>query len=348
LTEARQRARLLLRDLHDGIDPREREAELLRAEASKQANGFRAVAEVFINKHVSRARTARAIELRIRRELIARWGDRPISDVSRRDVIAAIEEIVESGHPEAARQTLVFAKRLFGWAIARDIYGLAYAPTDRISARDLIGAKQSRQRLLTDAEIRLIWQATGGPYPDGPYVRLLLALGQRRNELARATWSEIDLDKALWTIGGDRMKAGDAHVVPLPAAVVDILRTLPRFSGSDIVFSASLGARPLNDFGTVKERLDRRIADINGGKEIAPWRFHDARRTMRTALSTLGVAPHVAELCIGHKQRGIVATYDLHRFELEKRSALERWAAHLHSIINPPPANVVKLAQRGG
>jgi integrase len=345
LAEARQRAREVLRDLYDGIDPREREAERLRAEGAKRSNIFSAVAEEFITRHVSRARTARAIELRIRRELLTRWGNKSISEITRHDVIRAIEEIVDSGRPGAAYQTLTYARRLFGWAIDRDIYGIERAPTDRLSARDLIGAKQPRQRVLTDAELRLIWQATAETYPDGPYIRLLLMLGQRRNELARAIWNEFDLDKALWTLAGARMKSGEPHTVPLPPDAVEILRALPRFAG-DVVFSASQGARPLNDFGATKTRLDRRITTLNAGKLIDHWTFHDCRRTFRTGLSTLGIAPHVAELCIGHKQRGIVATYDLHRFDGEKRHAFESWAAQLRSIVEPPPSKVVAFRSK--
>ena len=341
LAEGRERARALLRDLEAGIDPRVREVERLRVEEARRSNTFRAVAEEFITRHVSRKRTARAIELRIRRELITRWGDRPITDISRRDVIKMVEEIVDRGTLAAAHQTLTYAKRLFSWAIGRDIYGLGqHAPTDRLNAKDLIGAKRPRQRVLTDSELILLWRATEGSpeatYPEGPFVRLLLLLGPRLNELARATWGEFDLDKGLWTLAAGRMKSDNPHVVPLPKAAIEILSALPRF-GSSVVFSASYGARPLNDFGSVKVRLDNRIAALNGGKPIAPWVFHDARRTFRTALSTLGIPPHIAELCIAHKQRGIAAVYDVHRYERERRDAMEAWAAHLMAIVNPPP-----------
>jgi integrase len=342
LLEARQRARDLLRDLHAGIDPREREAERLRAEAAEKLNTFRAVAEEFIARHVARARTARSIELRIRRELIARWGDRPITGITRRDVIEMIEEIVDDGRPAAAHATLAYTKKLFGWAIARDI--LEHSPSDRVSARDLIGAKRARQRVLSDAELALIWRATEGAieatYPDAPFVRLLLLLGVRRGELAHAKWGEFDLDKGTWTLVGDRTKNADPLVVPLPKAAIEILWALPRFN-SGHVFAAARGAGAVNSFDAIKERLDGRLAALNGGKSLESFTFHDLRRTFRTGLSTLGVAPHVAELCIGHRQRGIAAVYDVNRFERERREAMERWAAHLRSIVEPPPANVV-------
>jgi hypothetical protein len=89
LAEARARGRPLLRDLQDGIDPRARKAEQLRAEAAERERRFDALAEQFIQR-LAAARTARAIALRIRRELIARWGDRSIDKISQVDIAGMV------------------------------------------------------------------------------------------------------------------------------------------------------------------------------------------------------------------------------------------------------------------
>lgn len=342
LAEARARARPLLRDLQDGVDPRAVKRERARVEAAEREHRFGAIAEQFLQRLAS-ARTARAIELRIRRELIARWADRPIGKISRVDVANMVIEITERGHREAARQTFAYARRLFRWAVARGL--LDHAPTDHLAAKDLIGAKQIRQRLLSERELRLIWRAAAQtPYPDGPFVQLLALLGTRRSELSQATWSEIDLDRALWVIGPARMKADEGHTVPLPPRAVEILRPLPHFT-SGYVFAAR-GTRPLNDFAAIKQRLDRRITELNGGQAVEGWSFHDCRRTFRTGLSTLGIAAGVAELCIAHRQPGLARTYDLHRFDAEKRHAFNAWAAHLLRIVEPPPDRVVPLRKK--
>jgi integrase len=343
LAEARERARSLLRDLADGIDPRQRRAEQQRAEAVEKAHRFDTVAEDFIHRHVARARTARAIELRIRRELISRWASWPIGGITRSHVVAMVDELVSRGHPEAARQSLVYARRLFSWAIARGL--LAMSPCDHLSGRDLIGAKKPRQRLLSDSELVLIWRATAElRYPDDPYIRLLLLLGLRRSELGRARWGEIDLERARWIVPSTRMKSDEAHVVPLPPVAVEILRALPHFA-SGYVFAAR-GTLPLNDYGAIKTKLDNKIVALNGAP-LEPWTLHDCRRTFRTGLSTLRIAPHIAELCLAHAQPGLARTYDLHRFEPEKWHALEAWAAHLMRIVESPPAVVIPLPARG-
>jgi hypothetical protein len=77
---------------------------------------------------------------------------------------------------------------------------------------------------------------------------------------------------------------------------------------------------------------------------IAPWRFHDARRTMRTGLGALPVPNNVAELCIAHAQPGLHRTYDLHSYRDEKRRAFELWAARLAEKVEPRnPENIVRL-----
>jgi integrase len=78
--------------------------------------------------------------------------------------------------------------------------------------------------------------------------------------------------------------------------------------------------------------------------QLQPFVNHDVRRTLRTRLSALRIPDHIAELVIGHGRKGIARIYDQHRFEEEKRDALEQWAARLRSIVEPQtPDNVVEL-----
>ena len=94
----------MLRDLADGIDPRARWAEQKQTAVTKQESLFSVVAEQFITKHVAKKHTARAIELRIRNYLIKPWGNKPITEIERADVVAMVDAAVDEGHPAAARQ----------------------------------------------------------------------------------------------------------------------------------------------------------------------------------------------------------------------------------------------------
>jgi len=255
-------------------------------------------------------------------------------------VIALVDEIVDRGHPEAARLVFAYTRRLFGWAVSR--YGLEHAPTDHLSPRDLIGTKKSRRRVLNEREIKLLWQATEGPEASyfGPYARLLLLFGVRRTELGRAIWLECDLDGATWTIPPGRMKSDEPHVVPLAPVAVEILRSLltPNARATSYV----IGGAPIH-YSRAKRRLDAAMAALNGGKPIPRWTWHDARRTFRTGLSGLKIAPHIAELAIAHGKQGLNRIYDQHEYDVELRHAFEAWARRVTSIVAPLPEKVVAL-----
>jgi integrase len=332
LDTARERARVWLDLIRRGIDPQIEEERQRTAELRKQAHTFTAVAEEFIKVHVSKTRQAAAVELSIRKEFMARWGERPIACITSHDVLTVTDAAVGRGSPYQAHSLLAYAKSLFNWALSRPEYGLETSPCDRLKPKQIIGKKQARQRILSDAEIRALWSSaeTMG-YPYGPLIKLLLITGQRLNEVARATWGEFDLDRKLWTIPAERMKAGAVHTVPLSDEAMKVLRELPRFKQGDHLFSATYGTKPVNGFGRTKRRLDELMADRLGTLE--EFRFHDIRRTMRTGLSALPVPDMVRELVIAHTQKGLHKVYDQHTYDAEKRQALDLWAARVIAIV---------------
>jgi integrase len=168
----------------------------------------------------------------VRREFIAVWGQRPITSITAHDVLAVIDAAVARGSPYQAHNLLGYARRIFNWAIARGVYGLDRSPCDRMRPGDVIGRKAPRAHVLSNAELRAFWQATGRmAYPYGPLFWLLALTGQRKSEVAEARWGEFDLGAGLWLIPRGRMKGDAPHVVPLTPEAVEILEALPRFKG---------------------------------------------------------------------------------------------------------------------
>ncbi len=328
LGKVRAEARLALHDMEAGVDPKAKREEQRREAMRLRENNFAVVADAFIAQHVKKLRSNANVTSAFRRVLIPRFGDQPIAQILRTDVIRLVREIA-ADRPYAAYQVLAYCRKLFGWAIAQDIYGLEASPCDRISAEDLIGPRTSRQRVLDDRELIEIWRASSKLAPPfGPFARMLLLTGQRLREVAQAKWAEFDLDKALWTIPAERMKGDASHEVPLSQPMIALLNAMPRSQGP-YVFSTTGGDRPISGFSKAKSRFDKLL---NG---IAGWRFHDLRRTMRTHLGGLPVPANVAELVIAHAQPGLHKVYDLHSYRDEKRRALELWADRLLSIVEP-------------
>jgi integrase len=351
LGQGRDKARAALTALAEGHDPAARAEAKRRAEEEaarqREENLFRKVAEFYIRRRLSRLKSGALPTSQIRREILPVWGDRPIASITRRDVTDLIDAVYDNkplgdkqrkkGGPNAARHTFSAARALFEWACSRDIIGVS--PCDHLKAKDLHGSPPSRDRVLSDSELRRVWNAAlATPFPFGSMLRVLMISGQRRDEIATMRWAEIDFDRALLTLGRERMKEEVAHTVPLTPVVVEILEGLPRFAGNDYVFAGLKPGKPFSGFSKAKARLDALIGDI------APYTLHDLRRTVRTRLSELGVTPFIGELVIGHTQKGVHAVYDRHRYEIEKRGALERWERRLLDIIvAPEPDNVVAL-----
>jgi integrase len=359
LAEARRMAREALLSLAEGKDPREAKAAERRAEEEaeqrRSAGTFAAAAEDYMKRHVAKLRTRAEVEAIIRRELVPAFGDRQLADVTKADVIGYLERVVDrggddagpghrrpGGGPHAARKRLALLRGFLGWCVERDL--VPAAPTDRIKSARLLGSAEPRDRVLSDDELRAVWRAAEDtPYPHGPIVRMLALTGQRRDEIAAAKWSEVDLDKALLTVPARRMKKEAGHSVPLSKTAVEILRGLPRFASGDYVFAGRDPARPFGGFSAAKLRLDKKIAEM--GAVVAPYTLHDIRRSVRTRLSELGVLPFVAELVLAHTQQGVAKVYDLHRYDAEKREALMKWEARLLSIVGSGPA-VVPMRRR--
>lgn len=189
-----------------------------------------------------------------------------------------------------------------------------------------LSKERSRERVLTDDELGALWAACDADgYPFGDCMKLLILSGQRRAEVAEMRWSEIDLEKRLWTLPSQRAKNGRQHTVPITDAMLDVLRRVPKFLGSDYVFTTN-GKSPVSGFGRLKDRLDKALPE---GTD--PWIIHDLRRTMSTNMAMLGVPQPVTEALLNHQTgvvSGVAAIYNVYSYADEKREALEQWNHH--------------------
>jgi integrase len=341
LEQARQGAREWIELIGKGRDPKVEEARRRATEQRRHVNTFAAVAAEFLERHASGlAKKAEAKRI-VEGEFVKRWGLRPATDVMPEEVAAAIRAIVKRGSPYQAHNALGYIRTLYNWAIGTHQFGIVSSPVERLKPKALIGERKARERILTDDELRAVWNAAEAMgYPYGPLFRVLILTGQRLREIADMSWPEVDLDKRLLTIPAGRMKGGAAHAVPLTAKVVEILAQLPRFTAGDCVFSTTAGQKPVNGFSKAKARIDQLSS-------VSDWVIHDLRRTMRTHLSALPVQDLVRELTIAHAKPGLHKVYDLHAYQEEKRHCLELWEKRLLGIISPPNGgNVVRLPAR--
>lgn len=328
LAAARKRAGELRREIDSGADileeRRERRAEYTVAK----------VVEQFCDRHMAGLASEQAVRGALTRYVVPALGRKKITDVRRRDVIAVIESVAQKYGRQAAL-LLGYIKLMFSWCEDREIIEANPVATLRAQKLGRALAPKSRARVLSDDEIRGLWGRETPP--EGMHRATLLILqfilltGQRPGEVCGARLDEIK--GKTWTIPPERRgKTSDAHVVPLTDTALEIIKAA---GGSEYVFERYKG-RPMA-VSALSKALERTGAAL--GNHDPRWRPHDLRRTMRTGLAAAGVSETVAEATIGHVRKGIAAVYDRHRYDNEKRAALEAWERRLQRIVAGEPTN---------
>jgi integrase len=359
LEEAREKGREWLKLIARGVDPAEHEREIQLAAARRRENSVAAVFEDFVKEKLAGERQGRDVERDMRKEFVTVWNKRPVAEITVEDVLHIVRNVKQRA-PSHARNLLGYVRRFFDWAIEQHAYGIKVNPCVGLKPARIVGEKIARDRVLNDEELFAFWRATGHiGYPFGPLYRLLILTGLRLNEVADATWSEIDFRNGIWIVPAARMKGKDGravdHVVPLTADIMAILESLPRFKSGDCLFSVTFGRTPVWVSDKVKKRVDarmlrtlramaRRLGDDPARVVLPHWTNHDLRRSLRTGLSKLRVDFDVREAVLGYLRPGVVGTYDRYDFQTEKKDALERWATYVQNLATPTvETNVVRL-----
>jgi len=343
LANARKKARDALEMADRGIDPAEAKRRDVAERRAVQGFTFGSVADEFVRLYCKpNLRSWRAIQRTLDLHVLSRWGDRPISDITRRDAIVLIDEIKAAGIPHAAGDVLKRTRVLFDWACDR--YPIEINPFAGLKPKKLGVQSLKRDRVLGIEESKAVWKAAGDlGYPFGPMFMLLMLLGQRRNEIARVRWSWLG------TVGNDPIiptleipaefyKTKRVHIVPLPPLAMEIVEELPRFNG-DFMFTTMAGERPVSGFSKAKRRLDE-------SSGVTGWRIHDLRRTVSTQLGALRIDQMVNDAVLGHAIPGVRGIYNRYDFLPEKYVSLCTWARALESIIRPAADNVVIMPCR--
>jgi integrase len=338
LDAARAAARQRFAQLELGVDPAA-ERDKARAEAAATRLTLAVVGDRYLEakRAVVRPATYRASTW----HLTGLWKplrNRPIAEIKRADVAARIGEIVKDhGRVSAARARSTLSA-MFTWSMRE---GLTEAESNPVIAtNDPSAGIKSRERTLADHELRAIWLACRDD-DFGRIVKLLAMTGCRRSEIGGLRWDEIDLDTGIMVIPGSRTKNHKPLELTLPPIALDILRSIPQKQGQDHVFGRH--GTGFCGWSYPLSQLNLRIAETEG-KPLPSWSLHDLRRSMRSGLGRLGVAPHVAERCIGHLPAGVVErTYDKFRYGQEIAAALALWAEHVRTIVEGYEKTVVPL-----
>jgi integrase len=262
----------------------------------------------------------------------------------RETISAMLDTIEDNSGATSADRALAYLRSAFVWHEARD--SKFRSPIVKGMARTK-PSELARDRTLDDQEIRDLWAALdelgGAPVCYRAYIKTLLLTGQRRREVARMSWGEIDGD--VWTIPAARSKTGVENAVPLTAQVKNLLGPAQK---TGFVFSSDGGQTAFGGYSKPKAALDAALAALRKRDKrppMTPWVQHDLRRTARSLMSRANVPSDHAERVIGHAIPGVLRIYDRHDYLTEKRGALEKLAALVERILHPGAA-VLKFPKK--
>jgi len=330
--------------------------------------------EEYIKRHAKRFKKSWEKDERILQyDVIPAWGKRKAADIVKRDVVLLLEKIVERGAPGMANNTFQVIRKMFNWGVEQDI--LTTTPCIGVK---LPAPKQSRERVLSEAEIKTFWTNLDSCAMSGEIrraLRLILLTAQRPGEVIGMHTNEIDGD--WWTIPAERSKNGKANRVPLTPLVKEIIaegieevkqaREIPaegEYEG--FIFPTPSKKKAQSIAGqalivAVARNLDFPLVDAKGkplfNKEGKPatvnnigidhFTPHDLRRTAATFMAESGEMDEVIDAILNHAKKGVIKVYNQYRYDREKRMALESWGRKLTSIIsNEAMGKVVSIQGR--
>ena len=316
LVQARDKALEALRLVDEGIDPAARRRQL--------GMNVEAICGDFIRQYARpRNRSWKEAERILQREFVTVHGQRDIREIRRADILELMDGAIERGAAYQANRIHSNLRKLFNWCVERGIVELSPVVGIKPPTRE-----QARDRVLNDGEIRAVLRACADePYPYRQFVPLLLATAQRRGEVSKMRWSEIDLDAKAWVIPAELSKNGKPHVVPFNDFALRLLGEVPRFPDCDWVFTTTRRA-PISGFS-------KALRHIHAQSETSEWRFHDLRRTAASGMARAGIAPYVVEKVLNHISgtiSGVAAVYNRYGYDAERRDALDKWGRVLDEL----------------
>lgn len=291
--------------------------------ARKRASTFRELAAEYLERHAKpNKKSWRYDERMLDTYLLPAWGGRKATEIDRADVMRLLDGIVDSGAPYAANRVRALISKIYAFGIGR-------ALVERNPVRDvpLPIKPRSRERVLTEDEIRCLWAALDEETPlMAAHFRLRLLTAQRGVEVL--SMRREDLDGDWWTIPGEIAKNGLAHRVPFSPQVLAILEEIRPFNEhSRWIFPSPRGDSPIRWTGKAAREIRARVG--------FDWWPHDLRRTATSGMARLGVDRTTLSKVLNHKSgdRTVTAIYDRHDREPERRQALEKWGAHVERIV---------------
>jgi integrase len=362
--------------LHDKANPRDpqEERDQKHNTARQKREEYRLAFTVsdliteYIEKHAKPTKRSWYEDERIlNKDALTVWGNRKATDIKKRDVVLLLESIIERGSPGSANNNFKIIRKMFRFAVQRDI--IEHSPCDGV----VMPAPLNRgDRVLSESEIKTLWNKLDTCQASSAIrsaIRLILVTGQRPGEVIGMHTDEID--GKWWTIPAERSKNKRAHRVYLTGTALELIGELKVFDPKTETMKPKGFIFPCTNLKKIQAmaRLsisqvvsrnlavpvlvnDKPVFDADGKPVtenklgVADFTPHDLRRTAATLMSQIGFMDEIIDALLNHTKQGIIRTYNLNRYDKEKQQALEAWERKLNSIITATESNVIPIKRK--
>jgi integrase len=332
--QARAAAKKVLAKAALGEDPQAAKiAE--RQKQQRREHTLRAVVDDYLAAKMRevRSRTYRELVRYLTGHFFRPLHATPVDQITRRDVAVRLSKIIAENGSISAGRARGALSALYAWCM-----GMGLAEHNPVIGTNKPQDAKPRERVLEDGELAAIWRASGDD-AYGKVIKLLILTGARRGEVGGMRWSELDLDRRIWSLPPERTKNARAHTLPLTPLAIEIIQSTPRRVDRDHLF----GTRSTGGLAHwhAKADLDQRL-----GATVRPWRAHDLRRTFCTRLADLGIMPHVIEAAVNHQsgsKAGVSGTYNRSIYQREVTAAMALWDDHIRTLVEGRDRKIVPM-----
>lgn len=272
-------------------------------------------------------------------------GDKPINEVTKDDIRIILERVLKRKAKIMANRLLSYLKQFFGYA--EDEEFITLNPTRRLNKERVGGREPPRKRHLDEEELYLLKSLLPKAKMREEYQALiwfLLASGCRVNEILRAKWEHIDIQKRIFYIPSAHSKNTEPHKIYLSNFSLKQLAILKETKTTDWLVPNRTSDGPISRQALTKQVTDRQQDPSEKNRVNNPqalvlpkgyWVIHDLRRTAGTLMQELGVMPYIIKKCLNQKiEDKMVETYQRALLIQEQKEAFEKLGQYLMNIGN--------------
>jgi len=347
LREARLKAGELRAAVDHGQDPATEKKHVIEQRMEQRALGtFDDLLDLYVaDLEADGKRTAAEVKRIKGKDIAPALLGRPAHLITKDDVLDILTPIAQRGAPvhsdnvraylRAAFELGLNAESMTRWRGRTVKFSLQHNPVATV--RKTVTRKARGMRALSRDEINALWHTEGLTVPMLLALKLLLATGQRVEEVLHATWGEFDRQLMLWAIPGERRKTrgktSEPHMVPLTGLHLQLLDEIRDATEHDTyLFPARGGVEPRR-YDTLTHAV-RGFVKASGMTSFSP---RDIRRTFKTIAGSMGLSLELRNRLQGHAMTDVGSVhYDRYDYLAEKRDAMQVWAEGLADIIEGP------------